>query len=324
MWSVTINTPVGSTRLAIEAARKKFIDMPEAQYAIAAIEEAPTTKKVHLQCAIFLVNKKTLQGLCNLIKAATGITGAHCEISKGSAASNQEYCKKDGLWEERGELPTQGARTDLKDIKDRLVSGATTYEELLLTNPDIIHLYGRVLRQIQDLVSSKKRKLAGTETKGFWYYGKTGTGKSVEAWKQAKAYVNDDLDQIYQYNTEDKGWWQGYAGQKVVIIDELRGSDIKFKNLLTWCDIHPVMVTARNATNQVPLLAERIYITSCMPPEDAYSGMAQTDSIDQLRRRFKVVQFHKFELAGVVTYRQGDITELPARRNRDQNPQFIE
>jgi len=315
-WNSTIFTPEGWTIPQVLEARDAFVDMPQATWAVSGMEKCPTSGKIHLQSACYLEKKTTLTGITKIIKEATGLH-AHSAICKGTALQNQTYCKKDGSWGEKGTPPQQGKRSDLIALKDSVENGTSTYNKILMTDTHAIHTYGRVLKQVQDLVDSKKRRPDGFVPKGFWFWGLTGTGKSIEAWKQAKEYVQGNMDEIYLHNTEDKGWFQGYRGQKVMIIDELRGSDVKFKNLLTWCDQHPVNVPVRHATDQVPLLVERVYITSCMPPEVAYSGMNQTDSIDQLRRRYKVVEFHKFVLAGVVTYRQGPINELPARAEEE-------
>ena len=121
-------------------------------------------------------------------------------------------------------------------------------------------------------------------TKGIWYWGDSGVGKSH------KAYENFNPDTHYVY-PNDNGWWDGYKGQEIVIINEFRGG-IQYSELLDLVDKWPKSVR-RRGREPVPFLATTLIITSSMPPDKVYSRLAFEDKLDQLYRRFEIVKMEQ-------------------------------
>jgi len=80
-------------------------------------------------------------------------------------------------------------------------------------------------------------------------------------------------------------FWDGYQGQRVVIIDEFRG-DIGISNLLRWFDRYPVLVEIKGSSTV--LCAEEIYITSNLTPRDWYRDLDEA-TVDALLRRLNVI-----------------------------------
>jgi hypothetical protein len=120
-------------------------------------------------------------------------------------------------------------------------------------------------------------------TKAEWIYGSTGTGKSHYA------FNNYSPDTHYLY-PNDGGWWDGYTGQEIVIINEFRGG-IMYSELLELLDKWPKTVR-RRGREPVPFLAKLVIITSSLHPKNIYQGVLEKDdSIDQLLRRIKVIEF---------------------------------
>jgi hypothetical protein len=70
----------------------------------------------HLQGFFILPQKKRL----NQLKNFDGLQRAHFEKSRGTPKEASDYCKKDGDWDEYGELPAgkQGQRTDFDELKE--------------------------------------------------------------------------------------------------------------------------------------------------------------------------------------------------------------
>lgn len=111
----------------------------------------------------------------------------------------------------------------------------------------------------------------------FW--GPTGTGKSRKAWDEA------GMD-AYSKSPSTK-FWDGYRGQKHVVIDEFRG-DIGISHLLRWLDRYPVNVEIKGSA--IPLRSERFWITSNLHPKEWYPTLDDV-TVAALLRRLKVIHF---------------------------------
>lgn len=112
------------------------------------------------------------------------------------------------------------------------------------------------------------------------------------------ARANCEPEQIYtQYGPNSKNspmWWDGYEGQKRVIMDDFRPWWCPFSFLLALLDQYQMQVQIKGGfANFVP---EEIIITTTKKPEDLFSGEYRTpEDIAQLRRRLDhVTQFLRF------------------------------
>ena len=227
----------------------------------------------HLQGYIYKKSKMTFNGLKKKLPKC------HIEEAKGSPQQNKTYCSKDKKFFETGECPSQGKRSDLDEVKNTLVSQKTSVEEIIMENPMTYHLYGRTLEKIEDIMNRKKFRT--TMTTCTWYYGKTDTGKSH------KAYENFNPETHYNWK-DDKGWWEGYKQQDIVIINEFRG-EIPYRNLLKLIDKHPYEVIRRNR-EPIPFTSKHIIITSSLPPQEIFHNLAENDSLEQLFRRIQIIE----------------------------------
>jgi len=210
--------------------------------------------------------------------------GCWCNMMEGTIDQNEDYCSKEGELIEFGIKPKPGRRTDLDALKDRIIEGKETVDDLAIENPHMYHLYGRTLSKLEDIALRKKYRCWMTE--GIWYVGKTGTGKSHKAFED----FNPDTHYVFP---NDGGWWDGYKGQDTVIINEFRGG-IAYAELLDLMDKWPKTVKRRNR-EPVPFLAKQIIITSSQTPEQVYNYLAaedsvEYDSLDQLRRRITLIR----------------------------------
>lgn len=255
----------------------KVIETTTAEYIIVGLEVAPKTKKLHHQGFIYFTGaRSSKKGVANQLGKC------HVEPCKGNLDQNTDYCEKDGNVQEWGERPKQGFRNDLESVKDTIMAGLISVEDLCVENPSLYHQYGRTLNKLEDIALRKKFRTWMTE--GVWYYGKTGVGKSH------KAFENYAPDTHYVY-PNDGGWWDGYVGQPTVIINEFRGG-ILYSELLDLLDKYPKTVR-RRGREPVPFLAKKIIITSSMPPCDVYCNLAITDNLNQLYRRVEMVHMEQ-------------------------------
>jgi len=108
------------------------------------------------------------------------------------------------------------------------------------------------------------------------FIGPTGTGKSHAAWQLAgyDAYPKDPRTKF----------WDGYNGQKNVVIDEFRGG-IDIAHMLRWLDKYPVIIEVKGSSRA--LSVEKIFITSNLEPHLWYPD-CDLATIQALERRLNV------------------------------------
>lgn len=241
------------------------------KYLLYGSEICPTTGKHHWQCFIVWNSQRTWDAM------KKDYPGVHFEACKGSVKQNVTYCKKEGKWKEFGEQPEQGARNDIKAVAEEILQGETSCEDIICNNPMLYHQYGRTFDKLEDI---RMRKLFRTEmTKGIWYYGDTGTGKSHAAFQNFSPETH--------YNVpKDGSWWDGYRQQDTVIINEFRGH-IAYDELLALVDKWPVNVN-RRGREPMPFISKTVIITSALAPWEVYHNRNDKDSIEQFFRRFEI------------------------------------
>lgn len=208
------------------------------------------------------------------------IANAHIEPMYGSIAQNAKYISKEaigGLFQ-FGDKPAQGTRADLLDVVSRIRQGEITADQICVSDPDFYHQYGRTLSKAEDILLRHRHRT--WMTRGTWYHGGTGVGKSHRAFDSYTAETH------YVKCLEDD-WWDGYAGQGTVILNDFRGQ-LTFSNLLTLVDKWPTTVKRRNR-EPVPFLAEHVIVTCDVHPSAIYHNVDPV-RLQQLERRFKIVE----------------------------------
>lgn len=217
-----------------------------------------------------------LQGYCEFANSRSfkavhkALCNAHIEARKGTAQQASEYCKKDGNFEEHGEISVQGARTDIDQVRDILrestgrpmrevVDNATSYQSIKVAE--------------QWLKYHEIKRLWKPEVR--WYYGATGTGKSRTA--------HEEMPEAYVWTTPK--WWDGYDAHEDVIIDDFRKNMCTFSELLKILDRYSYSIETKGGTRS--LLARRITITCPFHPADVY---ATREDCQQLIRRCDTIK----------------------------------
>lgn len=217
---------------------------------------------------------KHLQGYCELNhkmrlntikKLGIGFERMHIEKRKGTQSQAIEYCKKDNDWIEYGTPKTlrQGQRNDLDEVRiaarDQGMKEVSTWGNL-----QEIRVAEKYLQY-----NEPKRTWKPTVT---WIWGPTGTGKS--------RYAHETLPDAYTKSDSTK-WWDGYDGQRDVILDDYRGDWMKLSELLTLIDRYERRIEYKGGSRQ--FLAKNIIITSCKHPQEVYQ--VPDENINQLLRR---------------------------------------
>ena len=170
----------------------------------------------HLQGYIEFENARAMSGVKKMLSDR-----CHLEVRKGTPRQASEYCKKEGQFVEHGKLSSQGHRTDLNELKNTVLASNDTDDAVVLEHFDVYCRYKNGIDRLFDIRNRSKKR---TEmTKGIWLWGATGVGKSHTAFELAG-------DDMFVW-TDDNGWWDGYHGQKTVVINDFRGG-IKYNELL--------------------------------------------------------------------------------------------
>lgn len=208
----------------------------------------------------------------------------HFEASHGNLAQNRAYCSKESTdlnpFQEFGTPAgeSQGKRTDLdrlvEDIKDNGLNMAQIAEQHATS-------FIKYSGGIQKLIAMRTKKRHHV-TELHWYHGPTGTGKSRLAWEQhPDAYSKDPHTK----------WWDGYAGENVIIIDDYRPSkELPFNQLLRLADRYPLNVECKGGwINFAPTL---IVITTPKDPIATFESLdwIGPEALDQLQRRITLVK----------------------------------
>lgn len=211
----------------------------------------------------------------------------HLELRKGNQEQAILYTQKEDKenWFERGTKAkqTQGRRTDLERIKEIVMVEKGTMVDVINECTGY-----QALRGAQIMMTYRGYKKLDCVKKIYWFYGGTGLGKTKRAWEEA-AKISPDGSDVWVSNDSLK-WFDGYYGQKNVIIDDFRsGRDYcTFNFLLRLLDRYPVKVPIKGG--YIEWEAENIWITTIKNPQDLYTfeGNVRED-IGQLERRLTTV-----------------------------------
>jgi len=256
------------------------LDQIDCVYMVYGKEVAPETGTPHLQGYIYFKSRRAVKPVRKLLE------GCHVEAAKGSAEQNREYCTKDGNATERGEMPRQGTRSDLEVVKEIIVAGGTVADVIpVATSYQSIKTAEVLLKYLEP-----QRDWKPTVK---WYHGKTGTGKTREAFAE--------MENPYLTIPGSK-WFDGYDGHENVIIDDFRPDQYSFPYLLRLLDRYPMRVETKGGTRQ--FRARNITITCPFPPALFPS---QNEDVGQLLRRIDLIKL--FQLNNGSSRAQSDREE---------------
>lgn len=213
------------------------------------------------------------------VKRYFGCDSMHLEKRRGTPKEASDYCKKDGDFFEHGQLSKkrQGERKDLDGMWQMLKERKSFYE-IVDSNPRLLR-YSKAMTMGAFLVAQRLsrtfRKLTVTV---LW--GKGGTGKT------RMVYDKHGYDQVFCL-TQPSGqqtWWDGYEGQKVLLIDDFYGW-LKWGFFLRVLDGHPLRLGIKGAHTWAGY--EQVYITSNKHPDSWYEAHSLDDP--EFKRRITEV-----------------------------------
>jgi len=270
-----------------------FEEFKQIKYIIMGKEICPKTNKLHYQSYIYTHNNMTFSAVKKLLFNILN-KYVHFEPCFGTPIENVSYCSKDNDYQAYGEEPKeQGTRMDLFNIREKIKNKETTLNKIMdEMDPTIYFRYGRVLRDYQVYYDNLTKRDFMTTCE--WIYGKTKTGKSKYVFEQCKDKT------YYQISLEDNGWWDGYNGEDIVIINEYReNKNLNFRMLLELIDTYPFKVKRRNIEPR-QFTSKHIIITSPLTPQECFKDVLnENDKIDQLLRRINIKHFTKSKIIDI-------------------------
>ena len=212
---------------------------------------------MHFQGYAQLMKKMRRTTFTNLIRKHTDFT-FHVENARGSADENVTYCTKPtGEWEyssgirkmnttvstkpiwinEGGLVKKQGQRNDLK-AAIRFIENGGTMRQIDEQFPTVSARNGRGLEAImfrKKAAENKDNRLG----KLYVLHGGAGTGKSFTARNQLAAELGLTSHDVFSVQFEGNIWFDGYAGEKILLIDDYEPKAIKRSFLTRLTDIYP-------------------------------------------------------------------------------------
>jgi len=228
----------------------------------------------HLQCFV-VYNVRTRFSTVKL-----QLPSAHIEKMMGTPEQAADYCKKDGDFEEFGELPDYkgGASGGLakaakfKSIIDLCIDN--TLDDIIEIDPVCYIQHYHSLKRIAQDHPRKQNDLP--DVCGEWLIGDPGVGKSHLARTE-----NPDF-----YDKAINKWWDGYQGEACVIIDDMDlVHSVLGHHLKRWADKFPFPGEHKGTTAQIR--PKKIVVTSNYTIEEIFGGCGDV-LVAALNRRFQV------------------------------------
>lgn len=240
-------------------------------------EVAPTTGTHHLQGFVHFSDRKTLKQ----VKATLG-THPYLAPQRGTNKQNLVYCGKDSAPFVKGKILGQGHRSDLDHVAD-MVLCKKSIAEIATECPSTYIRYNKGIEKLQQVLTPKRTD--DDMPMVLWIWGPAGAGKT----RLAKSLIGDD-DYYIKDNTK---WWDGYYGEKIVLVDDFRPDAWRFEALLRLCDRGQYRVEVKGA--YVEILALVVLITCPDPPSKYWFG----NDLAQIGRRLtKVIDLSKPDIRG--------------------------
>jgi len=262
-WCLTINNFTEADIKALQALKTTYLIIGYEE----GKEETP-----HIQGFLRLKNPMTMTALSKKLPRA------HLEVNHGTPEQAAEYCKKEGRFEETGELQTAsdgGLKEKARWARNIKLAEENKLEEIKEQDPAG---YVRMLRNLKQIRTDAMAQVEIIRDDNQWFCGPPETGKSRKA----------HADYPNAYWKEPNKWWDGYQGQETVIIDDLEQDAAYMLHFIKrWADRYPVSGETKGGV--IPLTHKRLVITSNYTPEEIWTNQQSQVAV---RRRFQVTRFN--------------------------------
>lgn len=249
-----------------------FLSSLPTKYIVWGYEEAPTTGTPHLQGFVSFENARSHSAAAKLLRRC------HVESARRPAEA-AAYCKKDGIYFEAGEPPSEDVLARGRERWDdiRRLAELGEFENI---PADVIIRYPRNLLLIRQLAQSRDCPATIDSLENYWIHGPTGIGKSRT--------VRDVCRAAGQavYLKDSTKWWDGYHSEPVVLLEEFEPTHVAVLGgyLKTWADHYAVRVESKGGGMLVR--PRHIIVTSNYDMESLFT---MSGLLLPLQRRFKTI-----------------------------------
>ena len=184
----------------------------------------------------------------------------------------RNYCMKETCFILDRRKP--GERKDIHQLTADIMSGMPI-KEAAWKHPTVYAKYPSGMKDLHAMAQEPRNFKPIVS----WYYGSTGTGKSLSVVR---------AEPSLWISGEDIKFWNAYENQTATLFDDMRGDFCKFSYLLKILDYNEAVVNVKNGHRQ--LNSKRMYITSNRDPQGTYPNCGE--SMAQLIRRIdNIVEF---------------------------------
>lgn len=237
------------------------------KYMIIGSETCPDTGKHHWQGYIQFKEQVHKKDMAEIL----GSKKIHWDTAMGNAEENYKYCSKDGDYEEFGSMKKQGERTDLMAVAELIKDGKNLLEIVLERPVEYIKFHRGIEKAIQ--LREKAVRWYPRDVEVYVLIGPTGCGKT------SLAYKNDPG--LYKLLCEENRplWFDGYDGEKTLLIDEMGPDCIPYSFMLGMLDSYELRLPIKGGFTYANWT--RVFITSNKSMENWWHGK----DISALKRR---------------------------------------
>jgi len=276
------------------------LDLSEIRYCIWQIEVCPETKRYHIQAYLETTKGRRFSWIKTYFNDAT----IHVERRKTSRIACREYCSKElsrhrGPYEFGKFVSQDQKRTrEIDDIVEATKSGETVFN-LDDRYPRAMCFHHRGIERY--------RKHIIRATVPDWrevvckvYYGPTRSGKTSKAIRDGGGFR-----QCFILKPPRKGgdiWWDGYDGQKTIILDDFYGW-IRIYDMLNILDNYPRQIEVK--CGMTVMAWDNVIITSNKAPISWYPKLMTDENspiLDALLARIREVWRIKDGVATLSNY----------------------
>lgn len=246
---------------------------------------------------------------------------AHIEQAFGTYKHNRRYCGKDLFWEEFGIARTEKSQTQgkskanlmqfrLQKIAD-LAKGGATFKQLVAEDILVAAKYTKFCDRMSLYYKPEPRQNLQVEL----HYGLPGAGKTFDWFDR----YPDTYELPIKTGKNEPLWWDGYDGEKEVLLDDFSGK-IALDDFLRLIDKYRVKVPIKGSfVNFVP---DRICITTNVHYDEWYNYSKRQSSKQAMLRRITKFFYHKKE-GNLFIQEETDVNFIAKQRDHCFDDQQI-